>query len=133
MALNFSSPILEINDVTVPYVSGSLKLNRGRGNVNVRSVSSGGGGTTIVATVDDSTRISNISFEVIPTNDQFRNERDWSALSRLVNGCTLRIPDSDPNNKAAAGTYTQMHLSEDREFVSGPDSAVTLTFMGNPG
>lgn len=127
---NFSSPYLEINDVRVYYVVGSLNVDPGRGNMNVRSVTSGAGQTTTVGTRDDTTKVSRIEFSMIPTDNVFANEADWTNTSPNSAGNVIRLGDEVGQN--SAGTYTAMRLTESRSFESGPDSTVSFVFMGNP-
>lgn len=129
---NFSSPYLEINDERVYYLPTTLNVDQGRGNMNVRAVTSGAGQTTTIQTRDDTTRISRIEFSLIPEDQVFANEADWTALTYSANGVTIRIGDGDPNARNSAGTYTRMRLTDSRTFESGPDSSVTVVFMGDP-
>lgn len=129
---NYSSPYLEINDERVFYLPTTLNVDQGRGNFNVRSVTSGAGQTSTVQTRDDTTRVSRVEFTLIPTDSAFANEADWSRLTASPLGVTIRIGDGDPNARNSAGTYTRMRLTDSRTFESGPDSSVTLVFMGDP-
>lgn len=126
--LNFSAPILTINDVPIAHLPGTLNIDFGHPTHNVRALDDGAGGVQNVETVNREESTGMISFEMAATNDAFENQRIWSDAT---NGVTIRVADSDPNNRFAAATFTRMFMISRRSFTSGSDSSVSFEFSGN--
>lgn len=116
---------LTINNEPIGIVPNSFKYKRGKGEINVRSASTGGGGIDIVTTRNAEDNVGMMSFDmyVTPVTENLFN--DWK--SRIESN-VVQAQQLGQNTL----TMNQASLSNDPEFEPTADGKVTIEFKGAP-
>jgi len=119
------NPQIIVNNIAIPYVPNSLKIDLGLGEQNVKAV--GGGGATVDSVYFDDVEnsVSKVEFEMYTKDLSIELHQDWKALGNAntievvePGGVTINFPFMAHTNRV--------------EFEVGNDKMVTITFMGNP-
>lgn len=125
--IELSAPQIVVNGYVWAIVPNSLKVHI-PGEYKVRSISSGGGGTQIVAGLDAVDMIGKINFKVPNVKSNFNYVRELKA--QMINqglGCTIQINDRLTDFSIA---YQNMFFTKktDAEFKSNGD--IPIEFEG---
>lgn len=119
-----SNPTVEVNNGTVGIVPNSLSYKSGKGNINLRSQSSGGNSISMVKTVDAETKKSMVKFSIYnikPNKDLLNGWQD------AVNGNSIRLSEGD-----FTVSFRNMFVIEDPERDLGADATWEISFEGQP-
>ena len=127
MANGLSNPSIEINDRAIHIVPNSLSIKRGKGDVNIRAQTAGGGAIEIITTDNAETRVSMVKFSVFPTNEYLELIPTWQE-GRFSGGNTIRISDKTIDTPLS---FTGMQITTDPEYAFGADTQIELEFMGD--
>jgi hypothetical protein len=74
---SLSNPNLLINNVSVPYVSGTLNFSEGTPEKKVRTQTGGGGSVQRVSSIDVTTQFSEVKFQILDTAANIELVRSW--------------------------------------------------------
>src|SRR6056297_3204259 len=77
MVQAISVPAVIVNNETIPIVPNSLEYDGGEAEINVRTVSGGGGNVQTVHTQDAETAYSEVKFEMTLTTDVDGKISEW--------------------------------------------------------
>lgn len=74
---SLSTPTLVINNVAVPYVSGTLTFTEGTPEKKVRAQTGGGGTVQRVSSIDVTTQFSDVKFQLLDTAANIELVKSW--------------------------------------------------------
>lgn len=127
MANALSNPTIQVNDDTISIVPNSLSYKRGKGDVNVRAQSSGGGGSSTVVTENAETKVSMVKFSLFLT-DANRSLIDTWQENRYNGGNTIRFSE---RGSTIPLSFSNMHVTTDPDYSVGADGSVEIELMGD--
>lgn len=125
--LGLATPTIQVNDRTIEYVPNTLSYKGGKGNVEVRFQTAGGGTGSTVITQDAETKVSMIKFDLLTEKTNVELKDEWLELSVALAGNVIRV--SDPGFTIA---FRNMRITEDPEVSIGSDGKFTVEFKGDP-
>lgn len=120
-----SVPQVSVNNDPISIVPNSFKFNPGKGEINVRSASSGGGGASSVHSENAETKIGKMSFDLYVTPENIALIRGWKEniganfLSATQSGFTPQA-------------LSNASMTNEPEFEATADGKVTCEFSGDP-
>jgi hypothetical protein len=122
--IGFSNPAISINNQAVAIKPNSFKYKVGKTKKVVRSVSTGGGGTTSIHTEDATSAVGEFQFEVAVTDDNRVAVSNWQD-NIGANVCTA--------TQAGVIPVVGVNMSEtdDPEWNASSDGWVAIKFMGD--
>jgi hypothetical protein len=122
-----SNPSIIVNNDTIEFIGGSLVYDAGEGEVKVRSVSTGGGGSNSIHAVDTEGRVGMVKFDVPLTNDLDGNIGTWKTRVGLN---TIKFTEQ-LGTEFFNRSFTGLSLAPKVERNVGPDGVVSLDFQGD--
>jgi hypothetical protein len=120
-----SVPGIVVNDVPIGIVPNSYTSVRGKGEINVRAESTGGGSSRTVHTEDAETKVGKMKFDMYNTDENKAFFTQWKA--RI--GANA-IEASQPGMKPEVGQH--MSLKNDPDWEGSADGVVPFEFEGDP-
>ena len=120
-----SVPGIVVNDIAIGIVPNSYKSVRGKGEITVRSESTGGGSARSIHTEDAESKVGKMSFDVYNTEENKTYFVDWK--SRI--GANT-VEASQVGIKPEVGI--NMSIINDPDWEGSPDAVVTFEFEGDP-
>ena len=120
-----SVPGIVVNDVPVGIVPNSYTSVRGKGEINVRAESTGGGSSKTVHTEDAESKIGKMKWDMYNTDENKAFFVEWKAL---IGANTITA--SQEGMKPESGQ--NMSLKNDPDWEGSPDGVVTFEFEGDP-
>ena len=128
MANALSNPTVQMNDDTISIVPNSLSYVRGKGDVNVRAQSSGGGGATTVSTENAETKVSMVKFSLFLTDANRTLIETWQE-NRYNGGNTIRFSE---RGSTIPLSFSNMNVTTDPDYSVGADGSVEVELKGDP-
>jgi len=119
------NPQIIINNIAIPFVPNSAKIDLGTGEQNVKAVAGGGAVVDTVYFNDVENSVSKVEFDMYVTDVTIELHQDWKSLG---NGNTIEVVEVN----GITATFPFMAHTNRVEFAIGNDKMVTITFMGNP-
>jgi hypothetical protein len=124
MGTAISVPVITVNNNPIRIVPNSYKFTLGRGEVNVRSGSTGGGSSEPIHTEDAEAKIGMMSWDMYVEAETLQLVEDVKAnLGQNV------IQAQQSGQKPQ--TMTLASLTNDPEFEASADGVVSLEFSGS--
>lgn len=120
-----SVPGIVVNNVPIKIVPNSFKFKMGKGEINVRAASSGGGGVESVHTEDAEDKIGMMSWSMYVDEETIKLVAGWKS-----NIGTNFIAAQQPNTAPLSGS--KMSMTNDPDFEASADGVVEIIFKGNP-
>ena len=120
-----SVPGIVVNDVPIGIVPNSYKSTRGKGEINVRSESSGGGSSKSIHTENAETKIGKMSWDMYNTDENKAFFVQWKSQ---VGSNTIIASQSGMKPEAGQN----MSLVNDPDWEGSSDGVVTFEFEGDP-
>ena len=114
-----------VNNEPIGIVPNSLKYKRGKGETNVRSASTGGGGIEIVTTRNAEDNVGMISFDMYVTSINESLFNDWKSSPE---GNVVQIQQLGQQTL----TMNQSSVANDPQFEATADGIFTVEFKGAP-
>lgn len=115
--------ILTVNNVNVPYISGSLSFSEGTPEKKVRTQTGGSGTTERIASVDLTTEFAEIKFQMISDPTNVALVRNW-VNNEFDNAISLADPFSTFRRFGSnAG------ISSKYEVSTGVDGVIDVAFQ----
>lgn len=75
---SLSTPTLVVNNVAIPYVSGTLNFTEGTPEKKVRTQTGGGGTVQRVSSIDVTTQFSDVKFQLLDTASNIELVLSWT-------------------------------------------------------
>lgn len=75
---SLSTPTLVVNNVAIPYVSGTLTFTEGTPEKKVRTQTGGGGTVQRVSSIDVTTQFSDVKFQLLDTAANIELVLSWT-------------------------------------------------------
>jgi len=118
---NLSTPLLTINNVAVPYISGTLNLTLGTPEKKMRVQTGGGGSVERVSSIDVTTQFSEIKFEMLNTvaNEKLVEVWNNNAFNNAISITDIGFSKYGSN----AGITNKL------EIGTGPDGKISIEFQ----
>ncbi|MEM7522561.1 MAG: hypothetical protein AAF360_02145 [Pseudomonadota bacterium] len=129
MTQAISTPQITVNNEVIAIIPNSLKYDGGEGEVNVRSVSSGGNGVSTVHTVDAETMISMVSFDLTLTPERDAQIRGWK---RAIGSNAISFSQRLATGLSTSRNFSNMSCTDTIEREAGADGTLTVVFKGDP-
>ena len=126
MARNaLSDPTILVNNIPFLVVPNTIVFKDGYGETNVRSATTGGGGSESIHTQNAENRISSVTFEMYITDETRIAIAGWkrTPAANFVSGV-------DRNNLPF--TCAGASMTNEPEFNASVDGTVSIEFMGDP-
>ncbi len=120
-----SVPGISVNNSPIGIVPNSFKHKLGKGEVKVRSESTGGGSVRSIHTEDAEDKIGKMSWEMYNTRETQELVADWKS-----NIGSNFISAQQPGNPPLSGS--NMSMVNDPDFEGSADGVVTIEFEGDP-
>jgi len=120
-----SVPGIAVNNVPIEIVPNSFKFVLGKGEVNVRSASAGGGSSASVHTEDAEAKIGKMSWEMYVTDENILLAKGWKA-----NIGTNFVSAAQPASTPLSGG--NMSMVNDPDWEASADGVVEIQFEGDP-
>lgn len=124
--VGISEPLIQVNDVTVAYLSNSASFNRGNGEVTVIAQSVGGGGVEAVSSTNSETRLGMVKFSMRATITSDQLLSSW--VSKIANNT---VSFSDPQS-GLSFILRGSSITNNPDMETGADGAVEVEFKGTP-
>lgn len=128
--IGLSVPQIEVNGELVDIVPNSFTYNKGETEINVRSASTGNGGSTSIHTVDAETAISDVMFAVYPTSENDTRIAKWK---RAVGANQIKAGQRILGGRDIVLTFPGMSLTNKPTREASADGTVELEFKGDQG
>jgi hypothetical protein len=74
---SLSTPTLVINNVSIPYVAGTLSFTEGTPEKKIRTQTGGGGSIQRVSSIDVTTQFSDVKFQLLDTAANIEMVLGW--------------------------------------------------------
>jgi hypothetical protein len=116
-----STPTLMINNVSVPYVAGTLTFTEGTPEKKIRTQTGGGGSVQRVSSIDVTTQFSDIKFQVLDTAQNIELVRSW-VLNDFNNA--VSITDTGLTRYGSNAGITNKY-----EVTTGIDGKIDVEFQ----
>jgi hypothetical protein len=126
MAFRIDDSVLEINNDPVLVVANSVKTKKGRGTVKVENMTRGNGSSEIVTSVDTSTKIGMVKFDIPATIEGFKQLDAWH-LNKGKNVCRVTFV---ADGKQIVEYYPTMSVTNDPDKETGVDGKVSVEMSG---
>lgn len=118
-----SSPTLTINNKVIAYIPNSLKVMDGNnGEWKVINLTSGGASRNKLLSLDASTLVDKISFDLEVSKESYNDVTAWKALAGTA-GVAITISQG-----TTAKSFDNMTLTIQPEFDFSAEGKVTLEF-----
>lgn len=114
---------VSINNIAIPIVPNSLKIDLGLGEQNVKATGGGGGNSETVYFEDASTNIGCVKFEMYSTKLTLEFHQDWKALT---NANFIQVIDKS----GVSTSFPFMAHTNRVEIEIGSDKTVPIEFEG---
>lgn len=125
-----SVPEILVNDEKIAIVPNSFTYNKGETEINVRSASTGNGGSESVHTVDAETAISEPMFAVYPTSENDRRIAEWK---RAIGANQIKAAQRVQGGRDIILTFPGQSLTNKPTREASADGTVELEFKGDQG
>jgi hypothetical protein len=126
MAFRIDDSVLEINNNPVLVVANSVKTKKGRGTVKVENMTRGNGASEIVTSVDTSTKIGMVKFDIPATVEGFKELDGWQQ-NNGKNVCRVTLA---AGGKQIVEYYPTMSVTNDPDKETGVDGKVSIEMSG---
>ena len=120
-----SVPGVSVNNVPINIVPNSFSFKMGKGEITVRSASSGGGSSKSVHTEDAEMKIGEMKFEMYVTEETLNLFSQWKK-----NIGTNAVSAVQPASTPLSGSF--MSCITDSDFKASADGTVEMIFRGDP-
>ncbi len=120
-----SVPGISVNNTPIGIVPNSFKFTLGKGEINVRAVSTGGGASESVHTEDAEMKIGKMSWEMYNTSETQEFISGWKS-----NIGTNFVSGQQPGTPPLSGG--SMSMVNDPDFEASADGVVAVEFEGDP-
>jgi hypothetical protein len=117
-----STPTLVVNNVSVPYVGGTLSFTEGTPEKKVRTQTGGGGTVQRVWTSDETTRFSDIKFQLLNTDDNIEMAKEW-----VNNDFNNSVSMTDSSGFTRYGSNAG--ITNKYEVTTGIDGKIDIEFQ----
>ncbi len=128
MSSILSNVVLQINGETIGYMPNSLTVNKGRGETKNVAVTSGGN-SDVVFSIDASTKIGNVKFDLPVTAENDRRIDEWKNARQ---GNSIRL-SNDVGSESFKLTFSKAVLITNAELALQDEGTVSLEFMTAQG
>lgn len=129
MTERLNDPAIIVNNKETLFVPASLVSNPGIGEVKVEMMSKGAGVVEPVTSVDVSTKMGTVKFEVPHTIENAKLVKGWQ---RNVGKNTIEIP-AEASGKVSTEYYQQASVTNKPDYEYKPDGKIAVEFGGMPG
>jgi len=128
MAFNqiLATPRITVNNTVIEYKPNSLSYTEGLGEQKMRTQSSGGNNVSTVYATDVESSISDIKFEMEPTEGNIEKIREWK-LNANANTITI---ESAQLNGTFTRSFDNVALVNNYEVNTKSDGMISLEFKG---
>lgn len=124
-----ANPAVRVNNELFDIKPNSWAAKAGKGEMNMRSVSSGGRASNQVVTVNAETLMAEVKFTLVTTVAAKTAFRKWQEASR--NGEPSKITKVDEFGNDAE-SFNDAFVLEDTEIPEGQDADFVVMFKGAP-
>lgn len=118
---SLSTPTLIINNVSVPYIAGTLTFTEGTPEKKVRTQTGGGGTIQRVFSIDVTTQFSDIKFQLLDTATNIELALSW--VKNDFNN-SVSITDSNITRYGSNAGVTNKY-----EVTTGIDGKIDIEFQ----
>ena len=129
MPIALADPSIVINNEPYSIVPNSVKYTEGDGEQNMRTASTGGGGTSQVFSDNVETANSMVSFEVYNDVDSIE---DLRAIKKNQNRNVVVLTGTTPDGKTLRRTFNQAAILNDYEVNLGSDTTIPVEMKSSP-
>lgn len=120
-----SVPGVSVNNTPIAIIPNSLKIKLGKGEINVRSASTGNSGVEIVTTENAEDKVSMISFDMFVTPETISSIHNWKSV---IGGNVVQAQQLGQNPIA----ISQASMTNDPDLEASADGKATIEFKGAP-
>lgn len=124
-----SVPGIQINNSAYAIVPNTFKFVPGRGEVNTRAASSGGGESESVHSRNAETNISKVMFDMFVTNDTLGV---YEQVKGRVGTNSIQALQENNDGSTVTLVFDNMSMTNDPEFEATSDGVVSFEFSGDP-
>ena len=119
-----ANPFLEINDVKIATYGNSITYDNGLPDINVMSISAGGGATQTVHGVDVTTAVGMIKFKIPSTKQTDDFLSTWKANVGIN---VIKFYEGDLQKTMLGASYAEGRDVE----LNAADGGIEVTFKGD--
>ena len=125
-----SVPEILVNDEKISIVPNSFTYDKGEAEINVRSASTGNGGSESVHTTNAETAISEPMFNVYVTNENDDRIRQWK---ENIGNNVIKAIQRVPGGNDIVLTFPGQSLTNKPSREASADGTTSLEFKGDQG
>lgn len=117
-----SNPTVVINNTPTPIIPNSFEFDEGQGEQKMRVESAGGGALTQQLSDDVEMKIGGFKFEMLNTEDNIKNAREWKLLG---NSNTVSVSEGKFSR-----TFVGSALTNNYKIGLSADGTIPLEWQG---
>ena len=122
MARKLSKPTIKINNEPVPIVPNSCTYTEGEGETMTETESVGGGKVQVVTSDSAEDKLSDVKFEMMPTEQNIAKARGWK---KNPGGLVIALSED-----GFSRSISQASLTNNYEVALSSDGKLSLEFSG---
>ena len=126
MAFRIDDSVLEINNKPVLVIANSVETDKGLGTVKVENATRGNGANEIITSVDVSSQVGMVKFDIPSTVEGFKELDGWQR-NNGKNVCRVTFV---AGGKQIVEYYPTMSVTNKPSKQTGVDGKVTVEMSG---